>query len=338
VTDYERLESFFANREWFDYTGLNYRDSCHRKGFFAKVFTTDQGTGLDTRVGPGANFGTCFHAGLAAYYAGWGRLDEQSRRHMAIRTFAQQYAEFDFSNARGFVPTNHTLQRGLDILDAYCSQYIDEDSMLKPIEAELGFAVEIAPEAGEDDFKPFLFVGSLDGVFDRSYDNKRLPRETKTTGSGAEQRLRQLNFDRQPVGYVTCLRMFPECSNVDTFIGDVVLIAAQKMEFARDYFTTNELQRRSWRRQTILKVERWRAMVAAAQGKTINEQLDIFDQNTSDCFDYGKCPFYDLCDFGVSREALSEFGANTWNPLLKRPPKKTMVMAEGQIDSITLQR
>jgi PD-(D/E)XK nuclease superfamily len=336
MTDYERLESFFAGREWYDYSGLNLRDSCHRKGFFAKL--GPEGKPLDQKMGPGANFGTCFHAGLAAYYTGWGRIDEQSRRHMAIRSFSAQYSEFDFSDRRGLTPTNHTLQRGLDILDAYCSQYIDEDQMLKPIEAELGFAVEIKPEVGEDDFAPFLFVGGVDGIFDRSYDSKRLPRETKTTGSGAEARLRQLNFDRQPVGYVTCLRMFPDCSTVDTFIGDVVLVAAQKMEFARDYFTTNENQRRSWRKQTIFKVERWRNMCALAQGKTINEKLDIFDQNTSDCFDYGKCPFYDLCDFGLSREALAEYEVSTWNPLLKRPPKKTMVMADNQIDSITLSR
>ncbi len=336
MTDYERLESFFQGKEWYDYSGLNLRDSCHRKGFLSKV--GPEGKPLDQKMGPGANFGTCFHAGLASYYTGWGRIDEQSRRHMAIRSFSAQYSEFDFTDRRGFVPTNHTLQRGLDILDAYCSHYIDEDQMLKPIEAELGFAVEIKPNVGEPDFAPFLFVGGVDGIFDRSYDGKRLPRETKTTGSGAEQRLRQLNFDRQPIGYVTCLRMFPDCANVDTFIGDVVLVAAQKMEFARDYFTTNEAQRQSWRRQTIYKVERWRAMCQLAEGKTINEKLDIFDQNTSDCFDYGKCPFYDLCDFGISREALAEYEVSTWNPLLKRPPKKTMVIADNQIDSITLSR
>jgi PD-(D/E)XK nuclease superfamily len=335
MTDYERLESFFSGREWYDYSRLRLIDACARKGFYALV--GPGGTAIDTKVGPGANFGTCFHAGLAAYYAGWNAMPEHARRLMAARTFADTYSKFRFDK-RGVVPRNHSLARGLTILDAYFDHYLVEDPLLKPLEAELGFAVEMGPRKGEEDFETFIYVGSVDGIFDRSYDGRRLPRETKTTRSDAMGRLRQLNFNHQPVGYVTSLRNFPGCESIDSFIGDTVLIAAEKLDFARDYFTTNEIQREMWRRQVINKVEAWRRMKRAAAGKTVNEQLTIFVQNTEDCFSYGKCAFYDLCDFGISPASLAEFEPNTWNPLLRFPPEKTLIAAEGQIDSITIKR
>lgn len=298
---------------------------------------------LENIVGPAANFGTCIHAAIAAYTAGWGRLSYDQRTFMAIRSFAKHYSEYDFTIRKGkrtgTIPTNHTLARGVDILDAYFTQYLEEDPLLKPIEAELGFAVEIGPRPGERDFEPFTYIGSIDGVFQRALDQRLLPRETKTTSSGAEDRLRQLNFDHQPVGYITCLREFPGCETIDSFIGDVILVAASKFEFSRNYFTTNERQRQSWRSQVINKVNYWRTLCNEAKDKTINEQLDIFYQETNDCFSYGRCSYYDVCDYGVSQEAIAEYGYGIWNPLLRRPPEKTLVKtANGELDTITITR
>lgn len=339
MTDYERLQSFFEGREFYDNSFLALM-RCKRKAMYARYGI--HGRILENRVGPGADFGTCFHAGLAAYTAGWGRLTDEQRRFMAVRSFAKHYSDYDFTTKRGkrigVIPTNHTLARGVDILDAYFDQYISEDPLLCPIAAELGFAVEIGPRRGERDFKPFTYIGAVDGIFRRTFDNRLLPRETKTTSSDAEGRLRQLNFDHQPVGYVTCLREFPECRDIYSFIGDVVLIAASKFEFARNYFETNERQRESWRAQVINKVEYWRQLCETAKGKTINEQLDIFYQETNDCFSYGKCGYYEVCDYGVTQEAIAEYGYDVWNPLLRKPPAQVMVSAEGQQDTITLVR
>lgn len=297
---------------------------------------------LENIVGPAANFGTCIHAGIAAYTAGWGRLSYDQRVFMAVRSFSKHYAQYDFTIQKGkrigTIPTNHTLARGVDILDAYFAHYREEDPLLKPVEAELGFAVEIGPRSGERDFKSFTYIGSVDGVFQRSIDNRLLPRETKTTSSDAEGRLRQLNFDHQPVGYVCCLRECPGGEDIDSFIGDVVLVAAQKLEFSRNYFQTSQRQRESWRQQVVNKVEYWRSLCKQAEGRPINEQLDIFYQETNDCFSYGKCGYYDVCDYGVSQEAIAEYGYGIWNPLLRNPPEKIVISAEGQQDTITLTR
>ena len=339
MNDYDRLVSFFDGREFYDNSFLALM-RCKRKAMLARVGI--HGRILENRVGPGADFGTCIHAGLAAYTAGWGRLTDEQRRFMAIRAFSKVYAEYDFTirkgKRQGTIPTNHTLARGVDILDAYFDQYLQEDPLLRPVAAELGFAVEIGPRPGERDFKPFTYVGAVDGVFSRSIDNRILPRETKTTSSDAEGRLRQLNFDHQPVGYVTCLREFPECRDIYSFIGDVILVAATKLEFARNYFETNERQRESWRNQVIEKVEYWRSLCERAKGRPINEQLDIFYQETNDCFSYGKCSYYDICDYGVTQESIAEYGYGVWNPLLRRPPSKILVSADNQMDTITIVR
>lgn len=337
MTDYERLQSFFNGREFYDNSFLALM-RCKRKAFYSRVGI--HGRVLENRVGPGADFGTCIHAGIAAYTAGWGKLNDEQRRFMAVRSFSRLYSEYDFSFRRGkrqgTIPTNHTLARGVDILDAYFDQYLTEDPLLCPVAAELGFALEIGPRPGERDFKPFTYVGAVDGIFRRASDDRILARETKTTSSDAEGRLRQLNFDHQPVGYVTCLREFPECRDIYSFIGDVVLIAAKKFEFSRNYFETNERQRESWRAQVINKVQYWRDLREKAKDLPINEQLDIFYQETNDCFSYGRCGYYEVCDYGVSQEAIAEYGYGVWNPLLRRPPSRVLVYADGQVDSITI--
>jgi hypothetical protein len=351
MTTREQLEQFFEGREWFDNSTISLIDACKRKGFYAKLGPS--GIALDQRVGPAANFGTCFHSARAMYSVGFTMFDEPQRRLRAFRAFSDEWERYNWRTPKGLIPPKHCLDRGLEIFDAYCENYLNEDQLLIPIESELGFAVEMKPYAGDKcvicpqiwepswsqcpscGWQSWINVGSVDGLFNRLYDGKLLPAELKTTSGDVTGRLRQLNFDHQPVSYVTCLRMFPGLEKLDTFIGDVVLTATKSFEFGRDYFTTNEIQRRSWHDQALNKIEIWRGLKRLAEGKTINEKLSIFFQNTKDCFSYGRCHFYELCDFGISREALEHFEAATWNPLLHRIPQKTLIVADGDVDSIS---
>lgn len=351
MTPREQLESFFNGREWADNSFISLIDACKRKGYYHDRL---DGLGLDQKVGPAANFGSCFHAARAMYSVGYHTFREPIRRIRAIRAFTEEWDRYTwYRNKDGSIPPKHQLKRGLDIWDAYCDHYISEDTLLTPIESELGFAVEMKPYVGDPciacglqweinwsqcpkcGWLSWINVGSVDGIFQRQYDGKRLPSELKTTGGDVTNRLRQLNFDHQPVSYVTCLRMFPGMEDLDTFIGDVVLCASKSYDFGRDYFTTNEIQRRSWHSQALLKWELWREMKRRAQGKTTNEKLAIFFQNTKDCFSYGRCTFYDLCDYGVTRDAIDRMDKATWNPLLHRLPVKTLISADGEIDSVT---
>ena len=352
MTPREQLEAFFQGREWYDNSMISLIDACKRKGFYSNI--GPMGTPLNQKVGPAANFGSCFHSARAAYATGYAKLSEPQRRLRGVRAFGEEWDRYNWRNERGLIPFKHSLNHGIDIWDRYCDHFLIEDPVLRPVESELGFAVEMKPDDGDPcincgfswqaewksqcdkcGWKTWINVGFADGIFDRNWDGKRLPAELKTTGGNVAGRLRQLNFDHQCVSYVTCLRNFPGLENVDTFIGEVVLVAVKTYEFGRDYFTTNAIQRHSWKRQALRKIEDWRNLKRLAEGKTINEKLSIFYQNTKDCFSYGKCAFYDFCDFGISREVVENYPSATWNPLLHRLPAKTAISANNEIDYIT---
>lgn len=340
----EELHAFFKDKEWFDNSRIKMLRGCHRKAYFQLIGPS--GTPLSGGVGDGANFGSSMHAGLARYYNGWGHFDEPARRVHAARAFAEEW-ELYFPHER--MQNKHSLDRGLTILDAYFDHYLNEDSEYEPVEAELGFCIEITPashiEYGKPErldpdlsilvydeigFDPFWYIGRVDGIFKRRSTGEVFLRETKTTSSQAENRLRQLKFDHQPVGYTYCVRNLSGELRHDIvgYIGDVILVAATKLEFARDYFHVSRSQAESWRRQMINTVEDWRALRANGliDGRV---DLDRFTQDTERCFEYGRCAFYDLCDYGLDNDTIGQFDPATWNPLLKRTPTNIEVATEN---------
>lgn len=320
----EQLTEFFATHEWFDNSRIKMIRGCKRKAFFQLI--GPRGAKLEAKVGDGANFGSSFHAGLARYYQGWHQFDEPTRRVHAARAFADEWSLYFPTD---HIQSKHTLDRGLTILDAYFDHYLDEDKLFEPVEAELGFCVEIHRAQEMEilpEFDPFWYIGRVDGIFKRIATGELYLRETKTTSSMAEARLRQLRFDHQPVGYTYCVRQLGgDASKVSGFIGDVILVASSKLEFARDYFTVTDRQAESWRRQLINTVEDWRRLRAEGTGKLDGHDLDRYYQDTERCFEYGKCAFYDLCQYGINNDTLATFAEATWNPLLKRTPARIEV-------------
>lgn len=333
------LLKFFASVEWFDNSKIRVIRGCKRKAFYQLV--GPRGVRLSAPVGDGANFGSAFHAGLARYYNGWGKFDETVRRYHAARAFADEWSNYFPGD---HTQSKHRLDNGLFILNAYFDHYLAEDPLFEPVEAELGFAVKIqdAIEHTEmgvttrlihyNGFAPFHYVGRIDGIWRRIADDTYWMRETKTTGStypdAIEKRLKQLKFDHQPIGYVACIRHLQPQFHITGFLGDIIGIGSKSFGFARDYFHVRQSECDSWRQQLINTVEDWRRMKQAGDFLTaampaIN--LDVFYQDTERCFDYGKCAFYDLCDYGISSDTLSEFAENTWNPLLQRTPEKVVI-------------
>ena len=353
----DKLKEFFATHEWFDNSRIKMIRGCKRKAFFQLV--GPRGVPLESTVGPGANFGSAFHAGLARYYNGWGKFDESIRRVHACRAFAEEWGLY-FPIDR--MQSKHSLDRGLTILDAYCDHYLAEDALYEPVEAELGFVVKMTPaqpstnedwayEARQADLaRPFWYIGRIDGIFRRRSTGELFLRETKTTSSQADARLRQLKFDHQPIGYTYCARQRSgEFANIAGFMGDVILVAASKLEFARDYFNVTNRQAESWRQQLINTVEDWRELkakalienrvryspvvktdVAVVQDMEITPVWDTnhFYQDTERCFEYGRCAFYDLCDYGLSDDNVDQFGPASWNPLLQRAPANIEIVEE----------
>ncbi len=338
----DELTKFFSSIEWYDNSKIRVIRGCKRKAFYSLI--GPRGTKLASAVGDGANFGSSFHAGLSRYYNTWGKFSESERRVFAARAFAEEWAEY-FPTEH--MQSKHRLDNGLFILDRYCEHYLAEDPLYEPVESELGFAVKIissAPcEAGRvyHPIPSFYYVGRIDGIFRRIADDTYWLRETKTTGQTAptaiEKRLKQLKFDHQPLGYVACIRQIQPQYKITGFLGDIIGVASQSLGFARDYFSVNQSDCENWRQQLINTVEDWRNLVNRGVGKQYlcsqsncsdfhsSQDVNQFYQDTERCFDYGKCAFYELCDYGINNDTLAMFEENTWNPLLQRTPAKVEI-------------
>jgi hypothetical protein len=218
---------------------------------------------------------------------------------MAIRALSAKWGEIFPNNV---TMVSHTESRAIDLFDAYCEHWLPLDSDWKPIDSELGFIVKIAPRPNAPPFDPFNFLGRVDGLFERVSRGDCYVKELKTTSSGVQRRLKSLKLNRQPIGYVSCLRSRPDGRKIVGHISDVILTATQKMEFDRDVVQVSMARAESWRQQTIQIVMEWRQRLSLLRDG--GNPDDVFWQNTEECFKYGQCPYYDLCDYGVSRLSL----------------------------------
>ena len=266
--------------EWYDNSALLIDDSCHRKFYWLREHGE---RGLENRVGPGAHFGSCMHAALASYYRA--RIEgspEQARRIAAMRSFTAKYDKLFYDQGR--VKPAHRLANGLEIVDGYFDHFNAEDEFLTAIELEVGFAILIYPEGkpaeggsveGESDSEPpFWYLGACDGVFARRSHGDVVVKESKTTGSGVDRELLRLQMDRQIEGYVWAMRQFavrdmPKVQITGAMV-DVILVASQKREFAREFYHVTERKTDAWLQETIEKVRGHNTTKADVLEKQLN--------------------------------------------------------------------
>jgi len=315
----------FQGFEWYDNSTLTLiEDNCHRKGFFYREYPSgetdsngEEIIGLENKVGPGADFGTCCHAALTTYYLQkLSGVEENDARMSAIARFAEKH-EIHMSGHEPLA-NKHSLARGIEMVDGYFERFCIEDTDLIPLDMELGFMVLVEPTE-EYDTPPFWYIGKADGFFQRTSFNDYVVMETKTTGGGVDREIMRLQMNRQPEGYVWAFRAMAEMSNmpleVSGCVANVIGVKARENDYGRDIINISVNQTDHWLRETIWKVKRWRTIKEQAEGKGLSDMLAVFDRNTSHCTAYGLCPYYDLCNYGVSRATLRSFGPNLWNPL-----------------------
>lgn len=306
------IKEILSQHEWYDNHKLSLIMDCRRKAFWHLYWRG----GLGDKVGPGANFGFAIHAALARYYKDW-RPDasqERDRQAAAFRAFSSAYQKLFPDGTK--VEKKHTHDRGLIILDRYFDHYALEDKMFKPVEPELGglILVQYDPNVDPLPFEPFFFLFRYDGVFERVATGEWLIFETKTTAGGCDRELKRFELRRQTKGYTWSAQQFEPSHDITGVLANVILIAAEKMEFKRDYFLYTKTDLASWRAQTINIVRDWRTALGSAAFAPLGQQLDIMYQRTDACTNYGLCSFYDLCHRGPFYN-LSEFEPNTWIPL-----------------------
>ena len=316
----DQVVDFLGTHEWYDNSRIETQDGCKRKGFYQQVGPT--GVPLHKRVGQGADAGSVLHAAHEAYYTGWSVLSEERRRYNSFGVLEDTYRELFKGGASA---NRHSLRVMRDIWDDYCAKCLFEDPFYRPVDPEVGFIIRIAPRHGERSFNPFWYTGRADGIWERVTQRDFFTGELKSTSGGAKRRIKSLKFHRQPVGYVAMAREAIRQGRFVKGITDpmamqgtfaiVIAVQVEKREIEREYFPLTLKRTEDWRRQTIRKVEDWRARLREHRMDPASWE-EIFDQQTEECTKYGLCPYWDLCDFGVTADSINEFEPDSWNPLL----------------------
>lgn len=298
--------------EWYDNSTIDRILTCARKAFYTQFYRG----GLSDLVGPGAHLGTCFHAGVGSYMLAYGK-PLADRKLLATRAFSTAYArEFPVP---GEPPRD--FENCLRIMLDYCERWATDDTLLIPIEPEIGFKFLMQPEDGDVwDFAPFWIRARIDGLYRLEGTNDLVNRETKTTSSGVRQVFDRLKLARQIRSYAYLVTQAiahdaaaPPGTRFFATLGDVISVAKQKRDYARDWIESSPQDLWEWRQETIHAVETWRGRIRRALFEPLPTQLAVFGQDPQRCTDYGRCSFYDACRFNL--DLLDDRPRNLWDPL-----------------------
>lgn len=305
--------------EYYDNSCLAAIDKCPRYAYWAYVFklTNDQRLpGLKTQLGLPAIFGSCIHNALELYYStSLTSVNKRQRRLAAMDLFATRYEQMTTNVGTG--NERLTLEKGIRLLDTYFDQYELEDEMyFEPVGSEQTIAIEITPEPGEPDFKPFWFAFKIDIILRRKRENDLLVVETKTS-SNARLKSEQMQLNRQAEGYVWALSKVLKDKQPRISGYMINILDTRALSCKRDIVFVNKRRLIEWRRETIVKVLQWRALKAIAeQTATIDDHISSFPRDTQRCFDYFRpCEFYNLCKYGHTEIANGGYKPRDWDVL-----------------------
>lgn len=317
--EFIKLYNLNPEWEWYDNSTLSIIDQCIRKAYWKLLFPLPNSPhpGIQDKVGVAAHYGTCIHAAMDKMYSPiYSNLTYHKRKILAFKAYSQKYQQI--VKDPDLVEDKYSHSSGVCLLDDYFAHYENEDSFYRPIETELCLVVPIT-----DLDPPFYYIFRIDGVVERIAMGDLLVREFKTTSSSLQNKLNELRISRQCEGYVWGCRQFKTFRDlkISGVMADVLAVRVKERDpeklFARDIFHINELQAEMWRKETVNKVRRWRA-VKNYSSLLNNEPLiqhHYFDRNTNECTRYGLCSYYQLCVNGINSVDLNLLVPNDWNPL-----------------------
>jgi len=288
--------------EKYDNSKLACWRTCPKKYFWTHLYG---GQGIVHPPSDALKYGSCFHEGLAEYY----RTKDPMK---ALRAFSAEHREL-FGDSEPALE-KHSLESGLWLLAEYTDFYLGEDPLYKPMEIEIGGSCPL-PNINA------VYHGRSDGIWKRS-DSQLMLIEHKTTSMGVERECEKLSYSQQVEGYIWLWgQLLPKYSIgivMANTIGVLKKGSRAKM-FARQYWSIPSHRVEEWLHETEklitdieLHVLRWKE----------TEDQSVFPRNTNFCFQYGRCPYMNLCMYGPFPEYLEGFEPNTWDPL-KLKERKT---------------
>lgn len=308
--------------EAYDNSTLSTIDSCVRKAYWKTLFQLPQSkhVGIAERVGIAAHFGTSIHAAMDKFYSPilYKQWSPEKRKIAAFKAFSLKYAALIPDH--DMVEEPYTHPSGIRLLDDYFSHYESEDNFFIPIETEWCTIVllkELEP--------PAYWIARGDGLVYRPAMEDYLVKEYKTTKSSLQNKIDELRMSRQCEGYVWGISQpelrLPHDKPVTGILADVIAVRVREKDptklFKREIIHKSEIDLEVWRRETVAKIKRWRAIRGHAELHSLHPltQHHYFDRNSNECMRYGKCSYYGLCEQGLGAIDFSQYFPNDWNPL-----------------------
>lgn len=295
--------------------------NCRRKFYYQYI------ANLTTKYGSTAlRYGTTWHAGLEAFYAhikehGW----TKDGSAMTVAVQAMQAAFAEESEGRNFYNDYRTLENCIRAFVQYCNHFAMDELLLEVVDVEQDFRIlmDVATEEERKQFpdlKPFHFTGKRD--LKVRIDGRKWIMEHKSTGMSCQQVSSRLHRSAQVMGYNYAENMIDGTSE-DRAEGILVTIHSlsaykskvtgtygdPKIDFLRapQIFSDNDL--RQWRI----------SFLSAAQDVQRAIDNHSYPMNHDSCFDFGVCPFIQLCEQSPDIDHLhltDNFVVNStiWNP------------------------
>ena len=277
---------------------------CKRKYYYNYV------RHIETLFGSSAlRYGTVWHAGQEAYYKhvmenGW-KKDGEALRAAAVAM--KESWEFE-SRGKQFYVDYRTLENGLSALVQYLGHYAFDEGFIEVLQVESEFRLEMGPTSEEKKMFPFLQPFHFTGKRDLKVrmDGRIWIYEHKTTGNAIDDQVRKLHRSAQVMGYFFSEDvLLKDDDKPEGVLVSIHHLSSRKSKVTNQYGATKIDFRRVPQIFNRNDIAQWKlSFFDAAQEIQIATENKCFPMNHDSCFNYGSCPYLDLCETIHSIEDL----------------------------------
>lgn len=262
--------------------------ACRRKYFFKKVLKLLPKSGKLS-----ANYGTCIHAGIGAFY-GNQNLSLEERKILAAQAFTKEWESLGLLG-----DGKRTLAGGLLTIERYCEAYAKDRFVFHPKLIEVSQTVEMPNKT--------ILIVRIDRV--SVTDGSAVVYDTKTSSmSFTDFWFRQYENSFQLTAYYYVVASILQ-QTVDCIIVDAI-----KVPYSTGVSRTTKEPIENFVRRSYLRTDLQMAEFLNSYSHITEEILEAlshgdspeaFPQCPTACSNYGGCEYHPVCKHGFSHPSTS---------------------------------
>lgn len=318
-----------------DHTKASTAASCMRKYQLRWIMN------LEGQYGSTAlRYGVAFHAAMEGFYSyvvknGWD--NDGGGIHAALMNAREAWD--DETRDKIFYDDYRSFDNLVISLTEYMARFASDDQFMKIFNVERGFKLKMEPSRQEGlllGTVPFYFTGRID----MELELNGLPwiKEFKTTGQALSLQQDRLHRSPQVLGY-----NYAAMQSLDTPpTGSLITmhhLSAYKSKVTGQYGKPKIDFSRVPQAYSTRDLKDWRYyFMGLATRIQLAEEADFFPKDLNSCRTFGKCPYFDLCEFyghdvpNLERDNLLGFSVNDdpWHTLKTIDPEKVIIKEEDE--------